>query len=293
MTRGGGSTSAASMAAFLKPRRWSRKNARGGAARPVVAAAGLAAATLAALVVRHGQAFVPSPSVPASRGATVGESSQEEALGRRTAFSAALTAGLWGNVGVVGGGEAWASGGSTAGKYSTIPSAKRRFYGRVREGIYEFLQMEKPILNGELQDPAVSGFFAKSIVKQKGGEKMSSCAIDFGGGTCVTKEKRTSRWLDFKVASDLLASAFRYSADEVNDYLPQVKLIRACAKKVEKMQTAINNGDADTAKELFKKAKTDLNKYVPMVELSPLDSEDYTHPWETRPTVFCTGTYCS
>lgn len=30
-----------------------------------------------------------------------------------------------------------ASGGSTAGKYSTIPSGKRRFYGRVRQGMYQ------------------------------------------------------------------------------------------------------------------------------------------------------------
>ena len=36
-----------------------------------------------------------------------------------------------------------ASGGSTAGKYSTIPSGKRRFYGRVRQGMYQCARKRK------------------------------------------------------------------------------------------------------------------------------------------------------
>ena len=34
---------------------------------------------------------------------------------------------------------AWASGGATAGKYTTIPIAKRRYYGRVQQGVHEFV----------------------------------------------------------------------------------------------------------------------------------------------------------
>ena len=34
---------------------------------------------------------------------------------------------------------AFASGGATAGKYTTIPIAKRRYYGRVQEGVHEFV----------------------------------------------------------------------------------------------------------------------------------------------------------
>ena len=33
-------------------------------------------------------------------------------------------------------GKAWASGGATAGKYTTIPIAKRRYYGRVQEAVH-------------------------------------------------------------------------------------------------------------------------------------------------------------
>ena len=34
---------------------------------------------------------------------------------------------------------AWASGGATAGKYTTIPIAKRRYYGRVQQAVHEFV----------------------------------------------------------------------------------------------------------------------------------------------------------
>merc|ERR1719382_1919206 len=121
--------------------------------------------------------------------------------------------------------------------------------------------MEQPIIAGNLEDPLVTGFFAKNIIKEKGGEPIPVCAF----ADCVTKEKRTSRWNDFKVAGDLLASAFRYSSEEVDDYLPQVRLIRAYAKKVEKMRTALEGGDAAEAQKLYTRCKSELNKYTSYV----------------------------
>lgn len=211
---------------------------------------------------------------------------EEEAVGRRGALGALGIAGLWAPL--AGSEPAYASGGSTAGKYSTIPSAKRRFYGRVRQGIYAFLSMEKPISAGNIQDEAVATFFAKDIIKQKGGEKVKGCQFS----ECVTKEKRTSRWLDFKISADLLASAFRYDSSDVADYLPQVKLIRAFAKKVEKMEASIAKGDTEAAKSQYQVCKNDLARYVPMVELANLDAEDYTHAWNTKPQVWCQGSFC-
>jgi hypothetical protein len=35
--------------------------------------------------------------------------------------------------------DALASGGATAGKYTTIPIAKRRYYGRVQQGVHDFV----------------------------------------------------------------------------------------------------------------------------------------------------------
>mmetsp|Transcript_44746 Transcript_44746/g.97233 ORF Transcript_44746/g.97233 Transcript_44746/m.97233 type:complete len:240 (+) Transcript_44746:84-803(+) len=184
---------------------------------------------------------------------------------------------------------ALASGGSTAGKYSTIPSGKRRFYGRVRQGLYQYLLMEPAIKAGNLQAPEIEDFFSMNIVKVKGGMPMKNCGF---GGTCKTKEKRTSRWLDFKTATDLLAGAFRYDAGDVPDFLPGVKVIRAFAKKVTRMEEAINEGNVQEVQQLYAKSKLDLSRYLPLVELEPLDSQDYTHEWDTRPQVWCQGQFC-
>mmetsp|Transcript_46408 Transcript_46408/g.92075 ORF Transcript_46408/g.92075 Transcript_46408/m.92075 type:complete len:271 (-) Transcript_46408:326-1138(-) len=206
--------------------------------------------------------------------------------GRRAALGASVALGWWGMLSPES--AVHASGGSTAGKYSTIPSAKRRFYGRVRQGIYQFLSMEKPVSNGVFDDPSIEQFYAKTIVLQKGGEKIAGCMF----AECITKEKRTSRWNDFRVAADLLGSGFRYDASDVNDRLPQVKLIRAFAKKVDKLKGAIEEGDQAKAQQLFTAAKQDLNRYTGMVELQPLSSEDYTHEWDTRAVLMCQGDFC-
>lgn len=246
--------------------------------------AAASAATVALLLCGasvSGQAWAVGPVQVRGSGEAV-------ALRRRDALGATLAAATWWQGS---GNAAHASGGSTAGKYSTIPAAKRRFYGRVKQGIYQFLQLEQPIVAGTLDDPLLANFFAKTIIKQEGGKRSVSCAIDLGG--CESKEIRTSRWNDFKAASDLLASAFRYSSEDVNDRLPQVKVIRAYAKKIEKMKIAIEGGDAATAQQLYANAKKDLSRYVPQVELAALNSEDYTHEWDTRPQVICTGNFCT
>ena len=50
---------------------------------------------------------------------------------------------------------AHASGGATAGKYTTIPIAKRRYYGRVQEAVHEFLLMAPAMIKGDMTDPTV------------------------------------------------------------------------------------------------------------------------------------------
>ena len=50
---------------------------------------------------------------------------------------------------------AYASGGATAGKYTTIPIAKRRYYCRVQEAVHEFLLMGPAVIKGDLTDPTV------------------------------------------------------------------------------------------------------------------------------------------
>jgi len=49
----------------------------------------------------------------------------------------------------------YASGGATAGKYTTIPIAKRRYYGRVQEAVHEFLLMAPAVIKGDMTDPTI------------------------------------------------------------------------------------------------------------------------------------------
>ena len=62
---------------------------------------------------------------------------------------------------------AFASGGATAGKYTTIPIAKRRYSGRVKQGVFEFLQVGDEIKKGELKSARIDEFFAANIQIQQ------------------------------------------------------------------------------------------------------------------------------
>lgn len=57
----------------------------------------------------------------------------------------------------------YASGGATAGKYTTIPIAKRRYYGRVQEAVHEFLLMAPAVIKGDMTDPTIQVSQMRSI----------------------------------------------------------------------------------------------------------------------------------
>ena len=69
------------------------------------------------------------------------EAAPSAVVARRDALAAAAALCLLGSVPL----PAVASGGATAGKYTTQPIAKRRYFGRVKQGVFEFLQMEGPV----------------------------------------------------------------------------------------------------------------------------------------------------
>ena len=85
-------------------------------------------ATPAARQLRHGAA--KACSAPAM----LADGTSPQPVGRRNMLG--LTAGL--ALGACLPQAAVASGGATAGKYTTIPIAKRRYFGRVKQGVYEF-----------------------------------------------------------------------------------------------------------------------------------------------------------
>lgn len=85
---------------------------------------------------------------------------------------------------------AMASGGATAGKYTTIPIAKRRYFGRVKQGVFEFLAVGRAIKKGELDSADVTEFFADNIQVQ---EKRRKRQCVGGYESCNVKEKFSSR----------------------------------------------------------------------------------------------------
>ena len=53
----------------------------------------------------------------------------------------------------------FASGGATAGKYTTIPIAKRRYYGRVQQAVHDFLAMMPELAKADTTGEKCQFFF--------------------------------------------------------------------------------------------------------------------------------------
>jgi len=127
--------------------------------------------------------------------------------------------------------EAWGSGGATAGKYTTIPIAKRRYYGRVEEAVHEFLLMGPDVVKADMQAASIQTFFdikAVVIVPAKKGSINGQCTKK----DCKGKEIRDSRYNDMKTSMYLLGNAFRYNQQKAPDNLPTVKAAKAFFKEI-------------------------------------------------------------
>ena len=109
---------------------------------------------------------------------------------------------------------AQASGGATAGRYTTIPIAKRRYYGRVQQGVHEFLLMAPAMVEQDMTTYPIQNFFDPEgtvIVAAKRKDVNGQCTKK--DGDCKGKEIRDSRWNDMKASMYLLANAFRTVRD--------------------------------------------------------------------------------
>ena len=89
---------------------------------------------------------------------------------------------------------AQASGGATAGKYTTIPIAKRRYYGRVQQAVHEFLLLGPSVVKGDIGSTALADFFdPQGIVVVEGlsftKEGKKTCLKKADGG-CKGEEVR-------------------------------------------------------------------------------------------------------
>ena len=205
-------------------------------------------------------------------------------LARATGATAAAVIGL--SAGGVPAPPAWASGGATAGKNTTIPIAKRRYYGRVQEGVHEFLLMGPAILKADMTDANVQDFFDVTktvIVEAKRKDVNGQCTKK--DGDCKGKEIRDSRYNDMKASMYLLGNAFRINQTKAPDNLPTVQAAKQFFKVMDKMEKAVvkkPKKEDPTSQKLYLEALEILDRYLDLVELPPTESGIYDKSFDTR-----------
>merc|ERR1719444_237065 len=120
--------------------------------------------------------------------------------------------------------DALASGGATAGKYTTIPIAKRRYYGRVQEAVHDFLDMGPVMVKADMTDPKIQQFFdVKGTVVVEARNQAINGQCTKKDTTCKGSEIRDSRYNDMKASMYLLGNAFRINQQKAPDNLPTVQ----------------------------------------------------------------------
>lgn len=179
---------------------------------------------------------------------------------------------------------AYASGGATAGKYTTIPIAKRRYYGRVQEAVHEFLLMTPAIIKGDLNDPTVQDFFdvTKTVVIE-GKKKDINGVCTKKDGDCKSASIYDSRYNDMKTTMYLLGNAFRINQTKAPDNLPTVKAAKKFFKVMNKFEFKLSKkqlSESD-AKGMFADALDILDEYLDLVELPPTESGHYDKEFST------------
>lgn len=180
---------------------------------------------------------------------------------------------------------AWASGGATAGKYTTIPIAKRRYYGRVQEAVHEFLLMTPAVIKGDLTDPTVQDFFdvTKTVVIP-GKKKDINGICTKKDGDCKSTDILDSRYNDMKTTMYLLGNAFRINQTKAPDNLPTVKAAKKFFRVMNKFELRVlkkPKKDDKEATQLYAEALDLLDLYLDLVELPPTESGHYDKEFST------------
>jgi len=180
--------------------------------------------------------------------------------------------------------EAWGSGGATAGKYTTIPIAKRRYYGRVQQAVHEFLLMGPDMVKADMTAETIKTFFdvnAVVIVPAKKQSINGQCTKK----DCKGKEIRDSRWNDMKTSMYLLGNAFRYNQQKAPDNLPSVRAAKAFFKEMDAIEKAVVKKPKTSDKAAvghYLTALELLDPYLDLVELPPIDSGHYEQEFDTQ-----------
>lgn len=179
---------------------------------------------------------------------------------------------------------ALASGGATAGKFTSIPTAKRRYYGRVQEAVYEFLRLDPA--SAEAPPEAIDEFFGENILVKKGRVRTNCIG---GDAICVSKERKTSRWDDMQLTMFLLGNAFRIDSSKSPDRIKQVQMARGFFKEVNLFKDSVAQSNEQAAKEHFKVARGLLDAYLDQVDLPPTSYDVYKTPFDESSRKLCAG----
>ena len=231
---------------------------------------------------------VPSvPRVASSPSAAAVSSSDHLPSGRRGVLAGAAAAAV---LAATTPGSAFASGGATAGKYTTIPIAKRRYFGRVKQGVYEFLLVGEAIKKGELDGEPLQNFFADNIQVTSARQKRQCSSL--GGSACQVEEKFSSRWEDMKLSMFLLGNAFRMDSGKPPEKVKQVKEAKAFTSQVEKMRKASKAGSRKEAALSYAAAIEALEIFLNDVELPPTSFPDYKQTADVSVPSLCQGSFC-
>jgi len=177
-----------------------------------------------------------------------------------------------------------ASGGATAGRYTTIPIAKRRYYGRVQQAVHEFLMMGPDMVQQDMTAAKIQYFFDPEgvvVVPAKRKDVNGQCTKK--DNDCRGKEIRDSRWNDMKASMYLLGNAFRTDQQKPPDRLPTVKAAKAFFKEVDLIEKNVKKKkkkDSDTPA-AYATALDILDVYLDLVELPPINSGHYDKEFDT------------
>eukprot|EP00977_Amphora_coffeiformis_P011308 scaffold2720_cov173-Amphora_coffeaeformis.AAC.15 len=180
---------------------------------------------------------------------------------------------------------ALASGGATAGKYTTIPIAKRRYYGRVQEAVHEFVLMGEDVVKADMSSSRIQNFFDPNgavIVEAKRKDVNGQCTKK--DNDCRGKEVRDSRYNDMKASMYLLGNAFRTDQQKPPDRLPTVKAAKAFFKEMDAMEKCVKKKKTNDKEAVghYVAALDILDQYLDLVELPPIDGGYYDQAFDTR-----------
>lgn len=168
---------------------------------------------------------------------------------------------------------------------STIPIAKRRYYGRVQEAVHEFLELGPAIVKGDMNAPLVQTFFDPQgvvVVEAKRKDVNGQCTKK--GGDCRGVQVRDSRWNDMKASMYLLGNAFRINQTKAPDNLPTVQAAKAFFKLIDQVEKRVRKNPKQndtTSQQLYLESLDILDKYLDLVELPPIESGHYEQEFST------------